>query len=137
MGPFKRWMANRGGLPSKLRAELEAEGLLLEEERIEGDVSYRAYEALGQRPRSGHQSTLATLALSRKRLVVHGTQSFHLEARPGPVTSSVDEPGVLTLAYEAGDIYPTRSGSVIMRLKTPRANDIHATLQAWTETSTS
>jgi hypothetical protein len=130
-------MANRGGLPSKLRAELEAEGLLLEEERIEGDVSYRAYEALGQRPRSGHQSTLATLALSRKRLVVHGTQSFHLEARPGPVTSSVDEPGVLTLAYEAGDIYPTRSGSVIMRLKTPRANDIHATLQAWTETSTS
>jgi hypothetical protein len=137
VGPFKRWMANRGGLPSTLRAELEAEGLLLEEERIEGDVSYRAYEALGQRPRSGHQSTLATLALSRKRLVVHGTQSFHLEARPGPVTSSVDEPGVLTLSYEAGDIYPTRSGSVIMRFKTPRANDIHATLQAWTETSTS
>jgi hypothetical protein len=137
VGPFKRWMANRGGLPSTLRAELEAEGLLLEEERIEGDVSYRAYEALGQRPRSGHQSTLATLALSRKRLVVHGTQSFHLEARPGPVTSSVDEPGVLTLAYEAGDIYPTRSGSVVVRLKTPRANDIHATLQAWTETPTS
>ena len=137
MGPVKRWMANRGGLPSTLRAELEAEGLLLVEERIEGDVSYRAYEALGQRPRSGHQSTLASLALSRKRLVVQGTQSVQLEAGPGPVTSSVDEPGVLTLSYEAGDIYPTRSGSVTVRLKTPRANDIHATLQAWTETSTS
>jgi hypothetical protein len=137
VGLFKRWMASRGGLPSKLRAELEAEGLLLVEERIEGDVSYRGYEALGQRPRSGHQSTLASLALSRKRLVVQGTQSVQLEAGPGPVTSSVDEPGVLTLSYEAGDIYPTRSGSVTMRFKTPRANDVHATLQAWTETSTS
>ena len=55
---------------------------------------------------------------------------------PGPVTSSVDEPGVLTLAYEAGDIYPTRSGSVKLTLRTPRADDIHARLQAWTETST-
>ena len=68
---------------------------------------------------------------------MQGTQSVQLEAGPGPVTSSVDEPGVLTLSYEAGDIYPTRSGSVTMRFKTPRANDVHATLQAWTETSTS
>ena len=134
---IKRWLANRGGLPSKLRAELEAEGLELLEERLEGEVSYRHYEAMGQRPQSGHQSTVASLALTSKRLVIEGTQSVRLQAPPGPVTSSVPEPDLLALAYEAGDIYPTRSGSVTIRLKTPRANDVHARLQAWNETSTS
>jgi hypothetical protein len=134
---IKRWLANRGGVPSKMKAELEAEGLQVLEERIEGEVSYRAYEAMGQRPRSGHTSTRCWLALSDKRLVIQGTQGVMLEAGPGPVTPSVEEPGVLTLAYEAGDIYPTRSGSVTLRLRTPRADDIHARLQAWTETSRS
>jgi hypothetical protein len=134
---IKRWLANRGGLPSKLRAELEAEGLELVEERLQGEVSYRHYEALGQRPQSGHQSTVASLALTPKRLVVEGTQSFRLQAPPGPVTSSVPEPELLVLAYEASDIYQSRSGSVTIRLKTPRANDIHAAIQAWNETSTS
>lgn len=134
---IKRWMAGRGGLPAKLKAELEAEGLELLEERLEGEVSYRGYEAMGQRPTSGHQSTIASLALTPRRLVVRGTQGVQLEAGPGPVTSSVEEPGVLTLAYEASDIYPTRSGSVKLTLRTPRADAIHAALQSWTGTSTS
>jgi hypothetical protein len=134
---IRRWRENRGALPAKRRAELEAEGLILLAERLEGEVSYRGYEAMGQRPQSGHQSTIASLALTEKRLVVQGTQGVQLEARPGPVTSAVEEPEVLTLSYEAGDIYPTRSGSVTLRLKTPRANDIHARVQAWTETSKS
>ena len=134
---IKRWRERRGALPASLKAELEAEGLLLLEERLEGDVSYRGYEALGQRPASGHQSTTASLALTERRLVVHGTQNVQLETGPGPVTSSVEEPGVLTLAYEAGDIHPTRSGSVKLQLRTPLAQDIHARLQAWTETSRS
>jgi hypothetical protein len=92
---------------------------------------------MGQRPTSGHQSTTCSLALTERRLVVQGTQGVQLEARPGPVTASVEEPGVLTLAYEARDIYPTRSGSVTIRLRTPRAEDIHARLQAWSETSRS
>jgi hypothetical protein len=134
---IKRWLARRGGLTEKLKAELEAEGLLLLEERLEGDVSYRHYEAFGQRPRSGHQSTIASLALTERRLLVQGTQGFQLQAGPGPVSAAVEEPGVLTLAYEAGDIYPTRSGSVKLQLRTPRANDIHARLRAWNETSRS
>jgi hypothetical protein len=134
---IKRWLERRGALPAGLKAELEAEGLLLLEERLEGDVSYRGYGALGQRPTSGHQSTIASLALTERRLVVRGTQSVQLETGPGPVTASVEEPGLLTLAYEAGDIYPTRTGAVKLELRTPRAEDIHARLQAWTEKSRS
>jgi hypothetical protein len=124
-------------LPESVRAELEAEGLELLEEQVEGRITYRGYMVAGQRPTTGDQSTVAWIALTPKRLVVRGTQSVHLEAPPGPVTSAVPEDGVLVLTYEAGDIYPTRSGSVEMRLRSPRAADIHARLQAWNQTSTS
>jgi hypothetical protein len=134
---IRRWRASRGAMPAKLKAELEAEGLRLLEERLEGEVIYRGYEALGQRPTSGQQSTVAALALTDRRLVVHGTGGVQLDAPPGPVTSAAREAGVLALSYEAGDVYRTRSGAVEILLRTPRAQDIHARLQAWTETSRS
>jgi hypothetical protein len=136
IGPIKRWWDARGGLPGSLRQELEAEGLELVEERMKGRVTYRNYIVVGQRPTSGDQPTIASLALTPKRLVIRGTQGVQLEARPGPVTSEVTDDGVLVLRYEAADIYPSRSGSVEMELSTPRAADIHARLQAWTQTST-
>ena len=60
-----------------------------------------------------------------------------LDAKPGTGDLEVPEPGKLVLNYEASDIYPTRSGAVEIALETPRAEDIHARLQAWNETSTS
>jgi hypothetical protein len=130
MGLLSRLFASRGTLPGRLRAELEAEGLELLEERMEGTVTYRGYVALGQRAASGQHSTLAALALTPKRLVIRGTQNFVLDAPPGPVTATVED-GALKLAYEAGDVYRTRSGSVELLLRTPRAAEIHGRLQAW------
>jgi hypothetical protein len=135
VGPIRRWWAERGGMPGSLRRELEAEGLDLLEERMKGRVTYRGYVVAGQRPATGDQPTTASLALTPKRLVVRGTQGVTLDAPPGPVQSDVKEDGVLVLRYEARDIYPTRDGSVEMELSTPRAADIHARLQAWTQTS--
>jgi hypothetical protein len=136
-GPLKRLFATRGGLPGKLRAELEAEGLELVEERIAGTITYRGYIAPGQRPASGRQSTLAALALTQKRLVIRGTGNFVLDAPPGTVTATLED-GALKLAYAAEDIYPmSRSGSVELLLRTPRAAEIHATLEAWTRTRSS
>jgi hypothetical protein len=137
IGRFKRWRASRGGMPAGELAKLEAEGLELIEERIEGRATYRNYEALGQRPTAGDQPTIASLALTRKRLAIRGTNGLHLDAPPGPVTSEVTDEGELLLKYDASAIYPTRSGSVEILLRTPRAADIHARLQAWTQTSTS
>jgi hypothetical protein len=134
---IKRRWANRGRLPDPLRAELEAEGLELIEEQMAGRVTYRGYAVAGQRPTSGDQSTVASLALTPRRLVVRGTQSVQLDAPAGPVTPEVPEDGVLVLRYEAEDIYPSRSGSVELRLQTPRAAEIHARLQAWTQTRSS
>jgi hypothetical protein len=137
MGPIKRWWDGRGGMPDSLRKELEAEGLELLEERMKGRVTYRGYMVVGQRPTSGDQPTIASLALTPTRLVVRGTQSVRLDAPPGPVQSDVKGDGVLVLRYDAADIYPSRAGTVEMELSTPRAADIHARLQAWTQPSAS
>jgi hypothetical protein len=133
-GLLRRWRARRGTLPAPLRAELEAEGLQLLEERIPCHVTYRHYVALGQRAASGTQSTIAALALTPRRLVIRGTQGVQLDAPPGTVAPAIEGPGLLVLSYEAEDIYPTRSGRVELRLRTQRADEIHARLTAWTET---
>jgi hypothetical protein len=134
---IRRRRASRGTLPDDLRAELEAEGLEFLEEKIEGNIVYRFYMVAGQRPTNGDQNVTAALALTPKRLVLRGTLGASLDAPPGTVRSEVLESGSLELKYDAEDIYPTRSGSVQIVLRTPRAADIHARLQAWTETSAS
>jgi hypothetical protein len=134
---FKQRRARRGTMPDDLRAELEAEGIELLEEKLDGNVVYRHYIAAGQRPTSGDQKITAALALTPKRLVMRATLGVSLDAPPGVVRSEVVKPGWLQLSYEAGDLYATRSGSVEIALETPRAEDIHARLQAWNQTSTS
>ena len=137
IGWLKRRWASRGTMPEALRRELEEEGLELLEEQITGRVTYRGYVTAGQRPATGDQPTIAALALTPRRLVIRGTQGLRLDAPPGPVSAELPEAGVLVLRYEAQDIYPARSGSVEMRLQTPRAAEIHARLQAWNQTSAS
>jgi hypothetical protein len=121
-------------MPADLRTELEAEGLELLVERIRVDIIYRDYQVPGQRPTSGHHSSIASIALTPRRLVVRGTASVRLDAGPGVVHSEVEEPGRLLLTYDASDLFPAREGSVEMRFETPQAADIHARLQAWSET---
>ena len=139
IGRLKSWWAGRGGLPEELPAELEAEGIELLEEGLRGTVLFRAYVMLGQRPRSGHQSVRATLVLTDRRLLVHGTGGFTLEVPRGAgwLEHGLAAPDRLRLAYDAADAYPQRSGEIELLLDTPRAADIHARVQAWMSPLTS
>jgi hypothetical protein len=130
---FTRWREERGRLPEDLRAELETEGIELLEERLPTTAIFRGYEALGQRPRSGHQSARASIALTERRLVVHGTGAIRLEVprESDWLKAAVPAPDRLKLSYDAAAAYPHRSGEVELELETPRAQEIHATLQAW------
>jgi hypothetical protein len=130
---LKRWWAGRGGLPDDLRAELEAERIELLEEGLRGIVLFRGYLVHGQRARSGHQNVRATLALTERRLVVHGTGAFGLEVPRGAewLVYELAAPDRLRLAYDAAAAHPQRAGEVELLLNTPRAADIHARLQAW------
>ena len=125
IGALRRWRERRGRLPDELRAELEAEGLELLEERVEATVIYRGYEVPGQRPRSGVQKGLVALALTERRLVVQGTGSIRLEWLRGQAAGGY-------IQYDAATANPPRSGEIELRLETPRAATVRATLSEWT-----
>jgi len=129
-GPFRRWRESRGRLPGKLHAELEAEGLELLEERVHAMVIYRGYEAPGQRPQSGVQKGLVTIALTARRIVVQGTGGIRLEI-PRGATVTTEDPDEVRLAYDAATAIPPRAGEIELRLQSPRADAIHATLSEW------
>jgi hypothetical protein len=129
-GPFRRWRERRGRLPDGLRAELEAEGLELLEERLPATVIYRGYEAPGQRPQSGVQKGLVAIALTARRLLVHGTSGIRLEVPRGAAVT-IEDPGEVRLTYDAATATPPRSGEIELRLQTPRAVAVHATLSEW------
>jgi hypothetical protein len=131
IGALRRWRERRGRLPDKLRAELEAEGLELLEERVQAMVIYRGYEFPGQRPRSGTQSGLVALALTGRRLVVHGTGGIGLEV-PRVATVEREGPDEIRLAYDAAAAQPNRAGEIEVRLRMPRADEIRARLDVWT-----
>jgi hypothetical protein len=130
IGALRRWRDRRGCLPDKLRVELEAEGLELLEERLPATVIYRGYEAPGQRPQSGVQKGLVAIAFTPRRLVVHGTSSIRLEVPRGTSVMTAD-PGEVRLTYDAATANPPRAGEIELRLKTPRADAIRATLSQW------
>jgi hypothetical protein len=131
IGALRRWRERRGRLPDELRAELGSEGLEVVEERLPATVIYRGYEVPGQRPRSGHQSGLVVIALTGRRLVVHGTAGIRLEVPPGAEVT-LDSPDGLRLVYDAAAAHPNRSGEIELQLQTPRAGEMHARLSEWT-----
>jgi hypothetical protein len=131
IGALRRWRERRGRLPDELRAELESEGLEVVGERLPATVIYRGYEVPGQRPRAGHQSGLVAIALTGRRLVVHGTGGIRLDVPPSAVVT-LDAPDGLRLVYDAAAAHPNRSGEIELQLKTPRAGEIRATLSEWT-----
>ena len=133
---LKRWRGERGRFPQDVREALEAEGVEVIEESVPLDAIFRGYTVPGQRPRSGHQHARASLALTSKRLVVHGTGQISLEVPAGAtwLTATTPAPDRLMLAYEAEHAQRNRSGEVELTLQTPRAAEIHARLQAWIQT---
>jgi hypothetical protein len=133
IGRLKQWWGARGGLPDDLRAELETEGIELIEEGIKTLVLYRGYTVPGQRPASGHQRPVTSLAISRRRLVVRGTLGTRLDYERGDewLDISLEAPDRLRLAYDAADAHPSRSGHVELTFETARAEEIHARLADW------
>ena len=86
----------------------------------------------GQRPTSGHQSGLGSVALTRRRLVVQGEGDPARRPRGADwLEVAFEAPDGLKLAYDAAAADRNRSGDVELRLQTPRAEEIHATLRKW------
>jgi hypothetical protein len=121
VGIFSRFFYS-GKLPDPLRAELEAEGVVLLEEGLRGTLTYRNYRAPGRRYGMRKVRIAGVIAVTRLRVVVWGAgrQVDVPLGYPG-VEVARDGDEKVMFAFDASAFHTDRSGRVEVRLRTPSA----------------
>jgi hypothetical protein len=116
VGLFTRLNKRMGALPEPLRAEGQAEGVVLIEEGVVGHVTYRHYRAPRHRYGYARKGTGFALVLTQKRLLVVTGRYRHIDVPwAAPQMAALvfsAEDGALKIAYDAAKFHPDRSGSV-------------------------
>jgi hypothetical protein len=140
---FARLLLGNGELGPRVRAQLEAEGLVLVEENLPGSVRYHRFKAPGRYHNGKVQPQRLALAISEHRFVVYcrsGKVELMDSAFDQPnldaleVTTEGEEKLILHVDYDKL-AKPGISGEVAIHLKTPKAAAIAEQLRARVPTS--
>ena len=132
VGFLDRFRLGNGTLKPDVRAELEAEGLVLVEEGLRGSIRYDRFKAPGKRFYGKVTGERLAIGLSRQRFVVY-CRSGSVELMDSPYSSprlaaldvSVEDRDTLSLRVDYDRMgEPSVSGVVTVRAKTPRAAEI-------------
>jgi hypothetical protein len=124
-----RLLLGSGKLRPKVRARLEAEGLVLLEEGLRGTIRYRRFRAPGKRFDGKVVALRMAIGLSEQRLVIYGGW-WSAELVDSPLDSPRFE--AVEFAAEGEDEFslhvdydrmdePSVSGEITIRAKTPNA----------------
>jgi hypothetical protein len=130
MNPIKRLLFGTGRFPDDLRSELQAEGIVELEEELNGSVTLRHYRARGKRTNFEKSAIFGGIAITAKRIVVWGNRAKRADAprdQPG-MRISAEEADRLLLTFDASQLGPDRRGTVEIRLRTPDAQRIAASV---------
>ncbi len=122
MGIFSRIFFS-GKLPEPLRAELEAEGIVLLEEDLRGTITYRNYRAPGRRYGLRKARIAGAIAVTRQRVVAWGMNGRQIDVPLGypGVRVARDGEEKVEFAFDATHVHADRAGRVEVRLRTPNA----------------
>jgi hypothetical protein len=132
MGIFDRFRLGNGALKPDVRAELEAEGLVLVEEGLHGSIRYDRFKAPGKRFYGKVAGERFAIGLSEERFVVY-CRSGSVELMDSPFSSP--RLAALEISVEGNDRLllkvdydrmgePSVSGTIAVRANTPRAAEI-------------
>ena len=140
---FARILLGNGCLADEVRAQLEAEGLVLLEENLSGSVRYTKFKAPGRYHDGKVQPQRFAVAISESRFVVY-CRSGKVELMDSTfdqpnldaleVTTEGDDRLILRVDYDKL-AKPGISGEVAIHLKTPKAAAIADQLRARVPTS--
>jgi hypothetical protein len=129
VGLLAKLLLGNGTLRPELRAALEAEGLVLLEERLRARLTYRRFRAPGRRFNGKVVWERAALGISEARFVLY-CRSGRVELIDSPFTQPrLSAVGVLLDGDDAVAIdvdydrmgEPTVSGEITIRVRTPSA----------------
>jgi len=118
-----------GRLPSRWLQRLEAEGILVRDEGVSIQVTYRHYRAPGRRYGFKRSLGSGSFALTKQRLAVfyYRWPVFNLPMKHDAWSSialSVPQASVVQITCDASSLDSQKSGQVEIRMRTERAIDV-------------
>jgi hypothetical protein len=134
VNPLRRVFLGSGRLPDDLRGSLTAEGIVLLDEGLSGSVTYINYRAPGRSSSWRKAPFTGAIAITGQRLVVaasRGGKPINVPlADPlrDAVKVSADGPDKVLFSVDPSAFDPRKSGTVEVRLRTPRAAEVVALL---------
>ena len=124
-----------GRIPAQVKAQLEREEVLLQEEGISGSTTYRNFHRPGAYFGWRRVWYSASLTITQTRVV--GLAASHLiinvpftDTRLQRLHMSVEKGDVLLIAFDAGLFHNDWSGSIEYRFRTPQAQAFWGMLAA-------
>ena len=122
---FYRWFGF-GTVPKALRAELEAEGLVLCDEGLRTVIVYKKYKSPHAYFGWKRHGWVGFVALTEQRLVSSGYLQDDMnlpfeKMQPETLEYGLQGPECLWLKFEAADFHTDRRGSITCRIHTPMA----------------
>jgi hypothetical protein len=134
VNPLRRVLFGAGRLKDDLRASLDAEGVVLLEEGLPGTVTYINYRAPMQYSSWRKVAITGAVAITGQRFVVAASRGGnHIDVpltdqRRDAVKVSADGPDKVLFSVDPSAFDPRKSGTVEVRLRTPRAPEVVALL---------
>lgn len=115
-----------GKIPDQLRAQLETEGVLLQDEGIPVSVTYRNFRRPGMYAGWRRVWSSGSFTLTRSRVVGLAASSPLVNApladpRLRRLTLSMEQPDTLLMALDASLFHDDWSGALEYRFRTPQA----------------
>ncbi|MCB2203586.1 hypothetical protein KQI65_02465 [bacterium] len=128
-----------GRIPAAIRATLEAEEILVQDENVPGWVIFKDFRAPGKRFKHRAEGMTGFLVITRRRVLAQafGQRIINiLLDHPKFRLLTVDLPKEdrIEFSFEAADFHEDRSGRIIVGFKTGKAPQFVAALKAATTT---
>jgi hypothetical protein len=134
VNPLRRVLLGSGKLPDDLRGSLTAEGIVLIEEGLPGTVTYIGYRAPGRYSTWRRVAFTGAIAVTGQRFAVfasRGGKHIDVPLSAGlrdAVKVSADGGDKVLFSVDPSAFDPRKSGTVEVRLRTPRAAEVVALL---------
>ena len=129
-----RLLLGNGTPPDAVRAELDAEGVVVCEEGLGGSLTFRHFKAPGRRSNWRKQAIVAALVVTERRLAVYARGRPLVDVafddpRFGALALDVDGPSV-SITFDVARFHDDMSGELTVKVRPADPAGVIAALRA-------
>jgi hypothetical protein len=126
-----------GGIPKKIRPDLESEGIVVSDEGIAGRVIMKNFRSRGKLFKYRMTGISGCLVITKKRVVAYAYWNCIVnvpvnDVRLSEIKKKLNGPGQIELSFESSAFTPGWKGQIIIRFNTPKAGEFYSVFNSLT-----